>query len=182
MKFKKILLFVLVLLILIFLPFSNSNAIEIVYNENTYDLGAPEDFNNYDYYILLCLNYGSENLYMLLLSDSNFYINSDDSGKSLFIATSSDNFKRYDLMFNKSTFAVGSWTENTSKTKDKLHSVNSGYLLGQLVYSSHDLYNLYGGNTLFFNRTPIPYSNFPYILNVEEDLAKGEQDIIIMPR
>ena len=57
----------------------------------------------------------------------------------------------------------------------------------EFIYFNKDILNCSDGSILYEGMKDLfcgfyTYSSFPYILNSQEDLAKGEEDIIIMPR
>ena len=69
-----------------------------------------------------------------------------------------------------------SWTKSTTKTGFLFNSYSS------IFSSSVDIYSDINKNDIYFINTNPKYSNFPYLLNAEEDLGKGEEDLIVMPR
>lgn len=80
-------------------------------------------------------------------------------------------------------------TVSTNGRYGCLHTQNEGGdIRNNLLYLPVDIYKysadkeiLHSKNNYIFSGL-FSYNSFPYILNGQEDLAKGEEDIIIMPR
>lgn len=86
--------------------------------------------------------------------------------------SSTINFKIYEYDYNNDTWS--------------LYKSNSSYVYGVVFYSVKNCYNsslsveLPTKENIFKNL--YLYKVYPYIMNSQDDLAKGEADIIIMPR
>lgn len=125
--------------------------------------------------------YGSS-LYLFLNNkiSGNVFTSADTGSyvyyRSSYNSSSYNSFSKY--TFNYST---GLWTSNGS-----ISSTNpcNGSLL---LYYDSNILSSSDGSVLYTSTQNIfkglyQYNNFPYILNSQEDLAKGEEDLIIMPR
>lgn len=126
----------------------------------------------------------------------NFYISTTNNGGTsyLFYPSQTDNI--VPVLNNKTfTFKLNSYNGSainfdlyTYTNKSWSYSgVVSSFDIMNFVYMSQNIYNSSNGNLVYsdtnqFFKGLYEYNNFPYILNSQEDLAKGEEDIIIMPR
>lgn len=126
----------------------------------TYTLPYLFDIDNYSHYCMVCLNWGSVAQFLLLLSDDDIYVYTSENLRR--VATKSDNFKVYSIVYDKSTDKCYDWkayqqdTTNclysSEKTKDNLHSVNKYELFKQICFSSH---NLMENNAIFYSQNTI---------------------------
>lgn len=86
----------------------------------------------------------------------------------------------YNVSSNKWEYLSSSDYYNTGVGNCNIRT-NLLYLPQNINYSGDMSSVAYSKNTSIFSSL-FEYNNFPYILNSQEDLAKGEEDIIIMPR
>ncbi len=115
-------------------------------------------FNKLDDYVLTC-NTSNNYVYYRPSYDSSDYLS----------------FSSYTYDYDNSVWTLGN---NISSTKPCVYSL--------LIYYNQDILNSSDGSVLFESPSNIfkglyEYNSFPYILNSAEDLAKGNDDIIIMP-
>lgn len=187
MKVKKflscILIFSIIFILLSFLCIKNiSFAVLPQYEFADVPDGLIEAINNLD----AIKNLENPNYFVyyspLYMTWSVFLFSGTDDFKAYFdgsyMYTSSPSIQRIRLL--KDGYSVDSvLAEQSSMFSQSFFVYKEMYYM----YSTFDIYSDDNYND-FFYKSPNSSSDFvaPYILNVEEDLAKGEEDIIIMPR
>ena len=181
MKLKKIIL--LILLFVLFLLLCNSKVyatISFQYNGKTYtcpDLPASD----FDYQIVF-FRYANSKTYYFNFYETNvipldYYSNYNGNSYALVHSGSSIRF-RGSLSVNG-----GSWSVSTNGSPIAV-TITEGVQPSNIVYANYnvDLVNYSTNVSTRVYTLPENYDNLPYFLNSDEDIALGEQDLIIMPR
>ena len=150
------------------------------YNNNFIITNLPDNGMNWSSNFAIGVT--SDNVPILqFFSSSNNIVYVDSSNRiNSFLDAYNGTFVPYDVY----RFVDNNWVY-----KGTLSNPNSVYTdskISNFIYFNKDVYDSVGSllysNTNQFFRGLFEYNIFPYILNSQEDLAKGNEDIIIMPR
>ncbi len=165
----------------------------------------PDGFTWSDNFIIHATSrYISEaNIYFVcsnpLDNNLNWFFKYSGRGSTIFYADTYSDTK-YSLVAFKYNFLDSSWVLDNSVISDgnsldtpSAKFIDAGWNYNDgikftIFYSNFDLLDnenniaMNNTNSLFKNLRDDFYNNFPYILNGAEDLAEGNDDIVIMPR
>lgn len=127
------------------------------------------------------------NLFVPEITYSNAKFRIENSNNPHLFRYSTSSSTNSNIQIYSYNITTGKW--EYSSTTNRVNSVNQGCdIRYNIVFSNVDIYTSYDSEdiahpklTLFFNSI-YAYSTFPYILNSAEDLALGNDDIVIMPR
>ena len=132
-------------------------------------------------------NYGSVALYYPTQFEDGIF--AETSGQACYYGDVNSTNK---ILYNIYKYDLSSktWSFQGTSTVTSYGGINNGYggTIHKYFYNTKDILKGDDRSVVALSSTKdyfkglYEYRNFPYILNGQEDLAKGEEDIIIMPR
>lgn len=186
-KTRKFLFFILVFIAVLFLKNNVFASYTFTYNNVNYTL--PDiPTSNYQYFTAGVFDYNAKNLYVYYTNVEPFIQAITSGGQTYYVITTGSGRVTYDKYAFYLPNQNGSWqtiNQSTSTSGLRLTSEIYNFFTSpeQLKNSNKVIevnYPLKYGETVIIT-PPEYFSEFPYFLNSTEDIALGEQDLIIMP-
>lgn len=178
---KLIYIFIIFLIILFFFSFKEINAYTFTsnVNGNTYTVPDFSTIPNYSYlYKARIEKYG----YIINYDGSTYTMIFGNADNAVFYTNGSSNLPSTIYSYGKIVILTAKSSSTSWDTLDLYTIPSAGASTGRLtnvVEYGAIIYKNYTKDEVLYD--PSAITSFPYIMNKESDLAKGNEDIIIMP-